>query len=232
MKKYYYVLGLLGLLLLPMNSIGQYCTPTFSNGCGGGDFIDGVAVGAISNTSSGCSAGNYNDYTATMSTGMNQTLSYNVTVTNNPQWGEGFGVFIDWNQDLDFNDTDEFFGNAVVTAGGGTDVISVTVPSGALLGATRMRVIANYNTAVNATGSCGGWTYGEAEDYEIVVAAAPACPPATGLTVSGVLATSADISWTAASGATDYNIEWEFTRIYSWNWCFYRISYGCCCVNV
>jgi hypothetical protein len=207
MKTFYYLFGTLGLLLLPLHSFSQYCTPSFSNGCGGNDRIDGVVFGTINNTSNGCSPASYGDFTL-MSNTVAQTLTYNITVNNTPDYGEGIGVFIDWNQDSDFNNPGEFYGNNNVTPAGGTEVIQVTVPAGAVLGTTRMRVVCNWNTAINSTGSCGGWSYGEAEDYSLDIVAAPACGPATALNVTNLVATSADLNWTAASLAVNYTIEW------------------------
>lgn len=208
MKNYYYLLGVLGLLLLPSQFLAQYCTPSFSTGCTFGDYIDGVATGSINNQSSGCSAGSYSDYTATMSAGMNQGLSYSIQVTVNPSYGQGIGVFIDWNQNQSFTDAGEFYGNLNVTASGGTETIQINVPATATLGSTRMRVICSYNNTVTATGSCGGWTYGEAEDYEVVVNSAPSCLPTDNVSASSVLATSAVANWNSVAGAVDYTVEW------------------------
>lgn len=208
MKNYYYRWSLIALLLTPIISFSQqYCTPTFSQGCSGGDYIDGVVMGSISNTSTACSPNDYGDYTI-LQTSVNQTLSYSVTISAPPQWPQGFGVFVDWNQDMDFNDPGEFYSNNSVTAAGGTEVITVTVPSGALLGSTRMRVICGYNNAIQPTGSCGGTAYGEAEDYTLDVQAAPPCIPPSNFAASGITATDATFSWDAVAGGTDFNIEY------------------------
>lgn len=209
MKNYYYVLATLGLLLLPMKFMAQqqYCTPTYSNQCGGGDFIDGVAFGTINNQSTGCAntANSYSDYTA-MTTDINQSLTYNVTITNNGSWTEGFVVYFDWDHDTLFTGANEAYPAAGTTPGGGTETISVTVPAGATLGTTRMRVRCAYNQM--PTDPCANYSYGETEDYHVNVLPAPPCSPATNLAAGAVLATSADISWDATAGATSYTVEW------------------------
>lgn len=207
MKKYYYLLGFFSLLLLPLHSLSQYCTPTFSTGCSFGDNIDGVVLGAINNTTPGCSPSSYGDFTA-MSASVNQSLSYTVNVTLNASYGEYIGVFIDWNQNQSFGDVGEFYSTGAISAAGSTTPISISVPVTATLGATRMRVIIDYDNLVTSTGSCGGWNYGEAEDYTINVGAAPACQPAGGLTATAVTATSATLNWSMVVGAVDYVVEW------------------------
>lgn len=208
MKNYYYRMGVLLALFLPFHFFAQYCTPTFSTGCSVGDYIDGVQMGTINNTGTGCSTGSYGNYVLTQTTSVNQALSYNISVTLNPTYGQGIGVFIDWNQNFDFNDPGEFYSNNVVTPGGGTEVINITVPVSATLGNTRMRVICSYANTVAASGSCGGTTYGEAEDYGITVNAAPSCLPPTNVSASNVMANTADVSWTIAAGAVDHDLEW------------------------
>jgi len=210
MIRIYSLMGMLSILLLPFTSTAQYCSPSYSSGCQFGDYIAGVQFVAISNTGTTCSPANYGNYIA-LSTNVNQSLTYTMTITNCPSYGEGFGVFIDWNQDGDFVDAGEFFGNGNVTGAGGTENISITVPMSATLGNTRMRVTCNYASAVTSTMSCGGTTYGEAEDYTLNVQAAPACGPATALNTSGITATTANLNWTAASGAVDYIVEWGST---------------------
>lgn len=208
MKNYYYLLGVLGLLLLPSQFLAQYCSPAFTSGCQYGDFIAGVSLGAINNQSSGCSPGYYADNTSTMSASVNQALNYTVQVTLNPSYNQGIGVFIDWNQNQSFGDPGEFYSTGAQTTAGQTEAISISVPLTATLGTTRMRVICRYAATVTSTGACGGWSYGEAEDYAIVVNPAPSCLPTDAVMANNVLAYSADISWNSVAGAVDYNVEW------------------------
>ncbi len=104
-----------------------------------------------------------------------------------------YAVFVDWNKDGDFADANEsyfttagnFFGNQNSTGVGTTGVKSkpLTVPPGAALGKTRMRVKAYYgsNTTPSATqipniaNPCtnpASGVYGQAEDYTIEVVSA------------------------------------------------------------
>ncbi|MCF8457939.1 MAG: DUF11 domain-containing protein [Bacteroidales bacterium] len=113
----------------------------------------------------------YTDYTA-MSTNLLIGSSYNLTVNVNTDGNYIVyaRVWIDWNQDGDFLDADEQYslGSATNTTSGPTSAspYSVTVPAGATLGSTRMRVSAKYNAYST---SCETGFDGEVEDYTINV---------------------------------------------------------------
>ncbi len=131
------------------------------------EWIARVQLGSINNTSS--ANGGYADFT-NLSTTVNRGSSYTITI--DPKWAgttynEAYNVWIDWNQDGDFNDAGE-----AVYSRSATKLSSVSgtiaVPTSALSGATRMRVTMKYNA--NAT-SCETFSYGEVEDYTINVSA-------------------------------------------------------------
>ncbi|HRX86160.1 MAG TPA: GEVED domain-containing protein, partial [Phycisphaerae bacterium] len=151
-------------------TINVVATPTVATYCaasGGCDeHISNVSVGTINNPSA-CT--NYADYTA-IQTDMGIGISYPITVSN----GNGYGsdqclVWVDWNQDLDFDDAGEAF-TMSGSPGVGPYTGNITPPVDALQGLTRMRVRINYNAAPP---TCGTTTYGEVEDYTINVTPAP-----------------------------------------------------------
>src|SRR5690606_36212882 len=77
-----------------------------------------------------------------------------------------------------------------------------TVPAGAILGETRMRVFKNYNVSV--TNPCLGTSFGQVEDYTIdVVIPAPVCPMPLALNLDTVTATTIDFSWTPPTDISD-----------------------------
>ncbi len=146
-----------------------YCA---SNGNSTSDeFIGRVQLGTINN-STGASAGGYGNYTS-ISTDLAQSSSHTITIT--PTWtgnvyNEGYGVWIDYNQDGDFSDA----GEQVWTKSPSTATPvsgAFTVPATAKTGPTRMRVALRYN-AVPA--SCGSFNYGEVEDYTVNITGATA----------------------------------------------------------
>ena len=113
----------------------------------------------------------YSDYT-NISTDVTINDSYDLTVQVNTDGNYTVNtiVWIDWNQDCDFDDTNEQYdlGSATNTPDGPTSdsPLSITVPSDAILGSTKMRVSTRYNTDPF---SCMNNVDGEVEDYTINV---------------------------------------------------------------
>lgn len=138
----------------------DYCEA--SGGCG--EFIYQVICGDINNTSS-CSG--YTDY-SDMSTLVLPGASFNITVQNgDPYNDDDLGIWIDWNQDGDFDDENE---NVVCEANNfGQGTYAIDVPIDAAPGACRMRVRIKYYDA-DCGDPCGTTTYGEVEDYTVFVA--------------------------------------------------------------
>ena len=145
------------------------CIPDFAVLCTSGDYIDGVTFAGIFNDSTGCN-GNVDNYiyyaNDTAQVAMNNT--YPITLTPSPAWDQGFGVWIDFNHDGDFEDTDEFvFSSAPsIVPVMGNITISCRVP---IAGNTIMRVRCIFFTTPTAANSCDTQTFGETEDYNIFI---------------------------------------------------------------
>ena len=140
---------------------------TYCPASGGGlIYISGVELGTISNTGTGNNG--YANYTI-MSTDLIPASNYNITITYYGSSGmleySGIMIWIDWNQDGDFDDTDEnvLCDLSIITSQG---TYSIAVPSTALMGATTMRVRMKYYSTT-CESPCGTTTYGEVEDYKI-----------------------------------------------------------------
>ena len=170
--------------------------------------IGRVQVGTINNASTGTAG--YEDFTS-LSTNLSKGTAYTITIT--PSWtgtvySEGYGVWIDYNGDKDFDDAGELvWSNAASKT---TPVSgSFTVPTSALTGATRMRVVMRYNTTPSA---CGAFDYGQVEDYTVNLTTTTAdttAPSTPTLSASGTTQTSTNLSWTASTdnvGVTGYNV--------------------------
>ncbi|AZQ43839.1 fibronectin type III domain-containing protein [Nonlabens ponticola] len=186
----------------------QYCA---SKGNSVADeYISNFKLNAINKSSTGNAAG-YSNFTAS-STDLAVGDSYTLEIT--PTWtgtkyNEAYAMWIDYNQDGDFNDA----GEQVFTAAPSQNVLisgSFTVPSGAASGATRLRVSMKYNALPTA---CETFDYGEVEDYTVNVGSVVAdttAPTAPGsLVANNVSETSATLVWNASSdnvGVTGYEV--------------------------
>lgn len=127
------------------------------------EWIQAVVLGSINNASG--NSGGYGDFTA-QSTSLTPGTAYTITLTPGfagTAFSEVWRVWIDYNNDKDWNDAGE-----QVAAGTGTAVqnISFTVPASSPAATTRMRVSMQYNAAPPI---CGSFTFGEVEDYTVVV---------------------------------------------------------------
>jgi len=137
----------------------------------------GVIFNTISNLNTGKPSG-YSDYTA-MSTSLNRDSSYDLTVNANSDGNYQIITYawIDWNQNCSFDDPGEQYDlgqsadiNNLPTA---NSPLSITVPVGADLGNTTMRITTKY-TDPNANQfptSCEMNHDAEVEDYTINVLA-------------------------------------------------------------
>jgi len=160
------------------------------------EWISQVDVGDFSYSSG--SDGGYADYTGQTIT-LTSGASANVTLTpgfNSSTYQEYWKIWIDFNNDKDFDDAGEevFSGNGSAAVSG-----SFTVSSGAS-GTTRMRVTMKYNGAPT---SCETFDYGEVEDYTVTFGSGPddTEPPTApaSLTASNVTETTVDLSWNAST---------------------------------
>ena len=160
----------------PIQITLSYCTYNITNNDPTG--ITSVTFGTISNTSIG--GPSYSDFT-TQSTTVEQGGIYqlNVNVNTDGNWTVNTKVWIDWNQNYIFEVGEEYsLGSAINTVNGITSLspLNITVPSGATLGETRMRIV-SVEASDPAPLACGTQLYGEAEDYKLLII------PPTGLPV-------------------------------------------------
>ena len=145
------------------SSLQSYCAASGS----GVIYMSGVNIGTINNTGTG--EDDYSDYTS-MSTDLTVNTSNDITITYGALASGGgcdLGIWIDWNQDGDFTDTDENV-SCIVGITDFTETYSFLVPNDALIGATTMRIRMKY-LSTDCGSSCGATTYGEVEDYKVVV---------------------------------------------------------------
>ncbi len=188
----------------------QYCPVSLD--CSMGDQIEDFyttgAVQDITNMASGCSPGGYGDYTGTHTLIVAPGSTFNVHVQTDQvsAWAQGFTIWIDWDQNGVFDPATEEVWNSGTY---GTQLFTgtVTVPSTANTGITTMRVMASYNCV--PTNPCSGCdSYGEVEDYQVIVGSPPSCLSPGSLTASNITHGSAELDWTENNAATEWEIEW------------------------
>ena len=164
------------------------------------------------NRNSTYSAGGYGNYSATdiVTQVLGQSFNFSTTTSSG---SHGINIYVDWNNDLDFNDAGElvYASGAYVSSTTGT----ITIPGGTTVGNHRMRVVANYlDTNPSA---CGSYSYTEAEDYTINVLAPAAC---AGTPNAGTTTTTPNTGWPGSNytvSATGYSIasnltfQWQFS---------------------
>lgn len=134
------------------------------------EWIGNVSVGDIDHDSSTDGDNSYQDFTADgPTTVLHQSSTYAISLApeySGTEYSEYFLAYIDYNQDGEFDEEDEVIfdsGEAAIGPVSG----SFEVPSDALLGYTRMRIVMAYNGPGN---SCDfDSNYGEAEDYCVTI---------------------------------------------------------------
>ncbi|MCW5907850.1 MAG: T9SS type A sorting domain-containing protein [Chitinophagales bacterium] len=194
-------------LYVTLNAPTQcYCAPTYSSGCGGtgADAITNVTLNTLNN-SSGCAASPYYTfYNAVTVPNIQRSIQQTITISFGSDGNQYAGVWIDYNQDGDFDDAGEFVANNTVNAGAnGVLNLNFTVPITAALGQTRMRVRGGNDSQLTNT-PCGASSsaWGETEDYIVNVLDVPACVPASFVSVGSVTGTTAIVTWTSDAGNT------------------------------
>ena len=172
-----FTLGQKSRMQAVLASGGARATLASSTGCGGTitasycsakgtntsyEWISNVKLGTINNSTTG--SGGYADYTS-ISTDLVLGSSYTLSLTpaySGTVYTEYFKVYIDYNNDKDFDDS----GELVYTSAGTTSTVSasITIPTTAVKAKTRMRVIMKDGSI---SGPCEQFTYGEVEDYSV-----------------------------------------------------------------
>jgi len=170
--------------------IAPYCTPTWSYaGYNTQMYISRVKVGGIDNTTSYATGPNYYNYYSSLTANLQVGKSDTIKVLGGNTYNVVVNAYIDLNQDGDFADAGETFGpisSANFSSNTTMSNMPFTIPSGALTGVTRLRVIATYSGYSSAS-ACGTNYYaGECEDYNANITA----PSAPNVTINPNTATS------------------------------------------
>ncbi|MNJ86392.1 hypothetical protein D3C87_38860 [compost metagenome] len=206
-----------------------YCINAIPFNCADGDVITNVTIGSIDNDS-GCgdTTTGYSDYTTTVAPAQLQigaTIPASVTVgPSGDGWlYESVGLWIDYNQNGLLDSIEGEYHNL----GTGLDEVltaNITIPSTALAGPTRMRVVVTASITGLHAYVCGPRTvnenYGEMEDYTVnLVTTAPVVDSVVVTTQGGVPASITAPSGTLQLQAAVYpltvsqNVTWSITPV-------------------
>ena len=190
--------------------------------------ISNVTVGSMNN-SSNCSVaatgpgsilGRYGNYAGVV-TGPSamQTSVVNFSLTQTTcggNYGSFFQLYLDWNQDGDWLDVGEQVYSQGATVNGNQTVTgSFTVPAGATVGVTRMRVVHIETFSASTTNYAHtAYSYGETEDYCFTVNQLVTCSGTPNAGVAGISiangcsGASATLSASGLSSGTGISYQW------------------------
>ncbi|MCW3160081.1 GEVED domain-containing protein [Chryseobacterium oryctis] len=175
----------------------QYCTPT----AGASSTTYYLKTITLSDQSSiNYTASTYQSYVNNSSQVVNTSpggvIQLNLATSSSTA---KYYVYIDWNNDFDFNDAGE---NPIATTSyAATYTGTINVPAAQAMGSYRVRIENGYLTPTTPITACGPSNYGNFVDFTIAVGAPPTCIVPTALAASNVQANSVTLGWTASTSA-------------------------------
>lgn len=143
-----------------------YCIPVATNSQ---HYIDNFSTTGgqvnVTNTGTGFSYQGYGDFSGmNIEQERNEAISFEADIVGGTY---GFKIWVDWNQDGEFSSNEVAYSSQVfLESHTGTFV----VPSDAVSGATRMRIVCDWNTSTADIDPCEtAFGFGEFEDYTVYV---------------------------------------------------------------
>ena len=219
MKRHIYTLkkfsALIVLLVLGLSANAQTYQPAPHNAssCSAGYTIESIYTGGgiinINNSNSGCgSATGYTYYpspgTQALYTRQGALITLNMK-NGHPSNSQNFKAWVDFNDDGNFASTEQVYYGTI--AANSTTAANFTVPSGATISTTRIRIRASPSLSAG-TLQDDYLIDGESEDYDVVILSStvPTCDTPENVQANNLTLTSVDLTWNppAAGGATQY----------------------------
>lgn len=143
----------------------QYCIASGNNPSNLNLAISNLSLNGLTNPSTWAAFNDFSFKRTCLTKGETYPMTVNVAGGFS---GAKLWIWIDWNNDFDFNDTDE----VVLNSATGTALqysVNVTAPLSAVIGSLRMRIRYEVATISPASSPCGTSQFGEVEDYTVVV---------------------------------------------------------------
>ncbi|MFU8842679.1 MAG: carboxypeptidase regulatory-like domain-containing protein [Bacteroidales bacterium] len=150
--------------------IDDFCAPVYTYGCQYGDEFTSFAVEQIQNMNSGCAnttgvsgwSTYFNLGPAILMPGFTHTFSMVTSFSN-----QYVNIWIDYNDDEILTANEIILQDFYLASSGITYTVDVTIPANATPGQHKMRAMMVY--ASTFTDPCGSYSYGEAEDYTVII---------------------------------------------------------------
>ncbi len=190
------------------NTVGVYCDASGGSNAST-EYIGKIELGDNMVNTSG--ADHYADYSADADLfgylKPDESINLKITIGDKAYNNDMGAVWIDWNNDGDFNDSGE---NVFVSElGKGPYTTNITPPSGALKDTKlRMRIrLSYYASAADDPKPCGISSFGEVEDYTVIVSNATLTAPSN-LQFEILEDNNIKLTWNAATSENliGYNI--------------------------
>jgi hypothetical protein len=214
----------LQVLMNPFSSC--YCTSTATSAAD--EDILNVTLGSLNNSTTCATTGGpgsvlnmYSDFRTTVAAPVltqGSVYPFSVQVgTCGGTFTNSTRIFIDFNQNGSYTDPGEtVYTSAAGTAGPHMESGNITIPIGAVLGTTGMRVITMETGTPTSITPCGTYGWGETEDYLLNIAVASVCSgtPAPGATQSTAGAVCSGAGFTLSmstppTGLSGITVQWQ-----------------------
>lgn len=165
-------------LLCSNLSFGQYCSPASQVGTGLGSYIDSVGILDLSSLTGPSVAPYYQLFSDVPVLNLEAGGNYNLTVVSGSMVNDFFTIWVDWNNDLDFDDEGENMGEQNNALPAQVLVFPFNVPANTSTSFKRLRIRCGPNVNLEP---CTEYTYGETEDYRLLILPAPSsyCAPSS-----------------------------------------------------
>ncbi len=149
---------------------GAYCVPQYSNGCSMGDGFTDFAVEEIQNYGSGCEDNmGYEGWSQYLGLGPAFLIpGYSYDFIMQTGYDDQYvTIWIDLNDDFILSEDEKILIDFIMSEAGQFYTVSVPIPLNATPGLHLMRARTNWQNS--CSDPCDGYSYGEAEDYNVVI---------------------------------------------------------------